>query len=108
MTIEEIKKYLKKHKINYDELSLKSNIPLNTLKNIFSGRTPNPRIDTMQAIEDAIEKIKISNGDYPIDIEEFERITKNNELARKISELPPDLQEALFIFIDKTIETTKK
>lgn len=108
MTINEIKIYMKKNKISQIQLAELSEIPLNTLRNIFSGRTPTPRIDTMQAIENTIDKIKMSNGEYPIDIEEFDRMTRNNELAQKISEMPPDLQEALFTFIDKTIEATKK
>ena len=54
MTILEIKKYMKDNKITYQELADKSGIPLNTLKNIFSGSNKNPRIDTMQAIERAL------------------------------------------------------
>ncbi len=49
-----IKQQLKQQKITYEELSQKSGIPLNTLKNIFRGRTANPRLDTMQAIEKAL------------------------------------------------------
>lgn len=45
---------MKEHKITYDDLSEKAKIPIGTLKSIFSGRTPNPRIDTMQAIEKAL------------------------------------------------------
>ena len=54
MQVSEIKNYLKKQKITYEELSIKSEIPIGTLKSIFSGRTPNPRIDTLQAIEKAL------------------------------------------------------
>ena len=54
MEIQTLKTYLKSNKITYEQLSEKSGIPLNTLKNIFSGRTSNPRIDTMQAIEAAL------------------------------------------------------
>ncbi len=54
MEIKEIKKELKKRKISYENLSSLSGVPLNTLKNIFSERTPHPRIDTMQAIERAL------------------------------------------------------
>lgn len=54
MTIEEIKKTMKSRKITYEKLSQTSHIPLNTLKNIFCGKTQNPRIDTMQAIEKAL------------------------------------------------------
>ena len=54
MRPEEIKHYMKSNKITYEELSKKADIPIGTLKSIFSGRTPNPRIDTMQAIEKAL------------------------------------------------------
>lgn len=54
MQLSEIKQYLRNNKITYEELSLKSDIPIGTLKSIFSGRTPNPRIDTVQAIERAL------------------------------------------------------
>lgn len=54
MQVAEIKCYLKKNKITYEELSSRSGIPVGTLKNIFSKCTINPRIDTMQAIEEAL------------------------------------------------------
>ena len=40
--------------LTLDEISARSGVPLNTLKNIFSGRTTNPRIDTIRAIEKAL------------------------------------------------------
>lgn len=54
MDIEQMRKELKRRHISYEEFSSISKVPLNTLKNIFSGRTKNPRIDTMQAIEKAL------------------------------------------------------
>lgn len=53
-TIEQIKHLLKESKITYGELSERSGIPEGTLKNIFSYRNRNPRIDTMRAIEEAL------------------------------------------------------
>lgn len=50
LSIQEIKAYMKNENITYQQLSDDSNIPLNTLKNLFRGKTKNPRIDTMQAI----------------------------------------------------------
>ena len=50
MDIQEVKKFLKDNNITYQELSEKSGIALNTLKNIFSGRTEHPRIDTWNTI----------------------------------------------------------
>lgn len=36
------------------QIAEKSNIPKRTVDDIFSGKTPNPRIDTLQAIEKAL------------------------------------------------------
>ncbi len=55
MDITEIKKIMKSKKISQIELAEKSGIPLQTLRGIFSGKTLNPRIDTVQAIEQALE-----------------------------------------------------
>lgn len=56
MTVSEIKAYLKENKIKYQTLSEKSGIPLGTLRNIFSNsQNINPRIDTIQKIERALE-----------------------------------------------------
>lgn len=54
MEINKIKKYMKEKKITQVELSEKSGIPLGTLRNIFSGRVPAPRIDTINAITKAL------------------------------------------------------
>lgn len=54
MEIQAIKSHLKAVGMTYETLSERSGIPLNTLKNIFRGKTKNPRIDTMQAIEAAL------------------------------------------------------
>lgn len=40
--------------LTFDQLSKMSGVPLQTLHNIFRGHTQNPRIDTMQAIEEAL------------------------------------------------------
>ncbi len=53
--IEAIKKYLKEHKISYLTLSEKSGIPIGSLRNIFSGISKNPRLDTIQAILRALD-----------------------------------------------------
>ncbi len=54
MNILEIKNFMKKKHISQIELAEKSGVPLQTLRGIFSGKTLNPRIDTMQAIEEAL------------------------------------------------------
>lgn len=54
MDINNVKQVMKEKKITQLELSNLSGIPLQTLKCIFTGRTPNPRIDTVEAIEKAL------------------------------------------------------
>lgn len=68
MDINRIKTYMKENKITYEKLSELSKIPLNTLKNIFRGKTSNPRIDTVEAIERAlnIEKGFLPENAFPI------------------------------------------
>lgn len=52
--IEEIKSAMKQKGITYNALSQLSGIPLSTIKKILSGHTKNPRIDTLQALLDAV------------------------------------------------------
>ena len=54
MEILEIKKIMREKGITQIELAEKSQVPLQTLRKIFSGNTPHPRIDTMRAIEAAL------------------------------------------------------
>ena len=55
MEVQAIKKYMKDNHITYDELAAKSGLSISTIKKIFSGISQYPRIDTMQAIETALE-----------------------------------------------------
>lgn len=57
LTKEEIKKLLKQKGMTYSDLSQKTNIPLGTLKNLFStkSRDIQPRLDTLNAIMEALE-----------------------------------------------------
>lgn len=68
MDIQQIKNVIKSKGITYENLSLMSGIPLNTLKNIFRGKTQNPRIDTMQAIEKALGLNE--SVDFDVSVEE--------------------------------------
>lgn len=52
--VERIKTYMKNNKITYEDLAAKANMSIGTIKSIFSGRTPNPRIDTLRIIKDAL------------------------------------------------------
>ena len=54
MDIEELKKIKKEKKLTLADISNLSGIPKRTVDDIFSGKTQNPRIDTMEAIEKAL------------------------------------------------------
>lgn len=52
--IDEIKSAMKEQGISYSALSTLSGIPLSTIKKVLSGQTKNPRLDTLQALLDAV------------------------------------------------------
>ena len=54
MEIQAIKKYMKQHKITYDELARRTGLSKSCITKIFAGYAKYPRIDTMQAIERAL------------------------------------------------------
>ena len=56
MTISEIKNYMKRNKITYEQLALLCNgeVAISTIKDIMRGKTDDPRIKTIQAIERAL------------------------------------------------------
>ena len=54
MDISNMKARKKELKMTLDEISARSGIPKRTVEDIFRGATKNPRIDTMQAIEQAL------------------------------------------------------
>ena len=64
MTIQEIKKYIKLHKIKYKTISDNSGIPLGTLRNIFSNAKIDPRASTVEKIEQALEIDKSASFAY--------------------------------------------
>lgn len=89
---------MKANNITYQELSDRSQIPLNTLKNLFCGKTQNPRIDTMQAIERAlgIEEEKTPPGK---DLSEGEKM-----LLDLFNRVPEEKQELLLQLIRTALE----
>ena len=83
MDIEYVKKVMKEKKITQIDLSNLSGIPIQTLRKIFAGYTPNPRIDTVQAIEkalgldnEALTDISAEERDF---IEVFRQLTEDEK-----------------------------
>ncbi len=88
-----IKSELDKRQMTYKELSALSGVPLDTLNNFFRGKTKNPRIDTVQAIERALGlSSSFTDEDYangvtssakiPVSSEEYEWLELRNEVIR--------------------------
>lgn len=100
ITIEEIKSYLKSNKITYQKLSEISGIPVGSLRNIFSGRVPNPRIDTMNAIITALGiEEKDARTPAPKSLE---------YLISDLRNLSPEKQEKLRPVIENLINALEK
>ena len=97
MDILEIKNYMRLHKITQIELAQKSQIPLQTIRKILSGITPNPRIDTVQAIEKALG---LQNEKAPLQLSNGEQ--KLIELFRLV---PQDQQDLVLSMINGAIES---
>ena len=96
MTIKEIKEFMKINKITQVELSEKSGLPLQTIRNIFSNPTRNPRMDTMQAIEKALGFTSPTAAQY----------TENeNDLVRLYRALPNEqLKARVFAYVIGLLE----
>ena len=102
MTVQEVKAYLKTNKITYQELSDRSSIALNTLKSIFSGRTPTPRIDTWQMILSALGLEEQKTPPVPELTEDEKRI------AMLIAQMTEKEVEELETFVDYIISKRAK
>lgn len=91
MDIDKVKKRLKELNITYEEFSQMCNVPVDTLKNILSGRTKKPRGLTEKAIIDTLNKEsananKIVNNYLSI---------KEEEIVKMYRKLPPRSQEII-------------
>lgn len=96
MTVEEIRNYMKENNITQIELSKLSNIPLGTIRKIFSGARKNPRIDTMQAIEKALGFTSPAVTQYT---------EKENDLVRLYRALPNEqLKARVFAYVIGLLE----
>lgn len=99
--IQFIKDYLKKNGITYEQLSADSSTPVNTLKNIFSGRTEHPRIDTVQAIERALGITTDETQKSPQDeLSEGEKM-----LLDLFNRVPEDKQELVLQMIQVALKS---
>ena len=54
MDLEKWKAAKKAKKLTIAEIAQRANLPIGSVQNIFAGYVPNPRIDTVEAIEKAL------------------------------------------------------
>lgn len=99
--IQDYKKHLKQIGMTYEQLSEKSGIPLNTLKNIFRGKTEHPRIDTVQSIERALGLTTDETQKSPQDeLSEGEKM-----LLDLFNRVPGDQQELVLQMIQVALKS---
>lgn len=101
MQIEEIKKYMKEHKITYEALAEKSGLSISTIKKIFSGQAKYPRIDTVQAIEHAL------GLDEPV-VSWYMLTEEENALITEYRKLVPAMREFVLDTVKKLNQTQNK
>lgn len=92
MNLNLLKEKKKEKGLTFETLSHLSNVPIQTLHNIFRGHTTNPRIDTLQAIERALgindgitpEERAAGLGEHPTTLSdrEWEWMELGSELLR--------------------------
>ena len=99
MDIEYLKQAKKAKKMKLQEISDLSGIPKRTVDGIFSGKTANPRTDTLQAIERALG---INNEKTAPEYTEAEM-----QLFELIKQLTDEETEELSNFVDFILSKRK-
>lgn len=96
MTIEQIKKEMEKQNISQYKLAKISGIPRSTISHILCGINPNPRLDTLQAIENALGFTSPTAAQYT---------EKENDLVRLYRALPNEqLKARVFAYVIGLLE----
>ena len=92
------KKVKKEQNLTIEEISKRANLPKGSVQNIFCGYVPNPRTDTVQAIEKALG----------IEREMQELISEEEkELIELIKQLDEEQVKELSSYIDYLISKRK-
>lgn len=74
------KKAKKEKKLTIAQIAEKANLPKGTVQNIFCGYIPNPRVDTVEAIEKALGLDEKPYDWYMLTPQENELITEYRQL----------------------------
>lgn len=89
-----LKKRKKELGLSYDDLAAMSGIPKTTITNIFTGRTDNPRVDTMQAIENAL------GLNHPTEEKAAALTDKEQRLLAGFNKLIPPMQDYVIEMVE--------
>lgn len=101
MDLEKWKAAKKEQKLTIAEIAKKANLPKGTVQNIFCGYIPNPRIDTVKAIEHAL------GLDEPV-VSWYMLTEEENTLITEYRKLVPKMQEFILDSVKKLNETQNK
>ena len=95
--IEKWKKQKKALGLTFDQLAAKADVSISTLKAIFGGVTTDPRIETVNAIENAL---KLPEEDTPVQetapVAETDEAT---ELINRVNSLSSPMKSALLTLL---------
>ena len=99
MNLETLREAKKKAGLTIAEIAQRANLPKGTVQNIFCGYVPNPRSDTLEAIERALG---LSEEGYR-DTLPFEVTPMEEELVRTFRTLS-EKDKQLFLILMKKIK----
>ena len=100
----EIKKIMKQKGITQVMIAEQTGVPLRTINEIFRGRTPNPRIDTVQAIYSVVG-IKV---EQPTLAQQIVDTTLANLNIDDFNNLTPTEQQQVVAVFNSVVSTFKK
>lgn len=106
MDITTLNEERKKRKITVAELAARANLPKGTVEKILFGIVKNPRLDTVQALEKALEKDEdtVEINKISVNALQKELLTLFNEIGEKFGK-----EKQLFVIeMEKTILQMKK
>ena len=79
LTIDDLKRKTKENGLTYDELSARSGVPIGTIKQIFCGRTPSPKYDTVCAIMRALGLDNEEEKTVPEYVQVYEALSTHSQ-----------------------------
>jgi transcriptional regulator with XRE-family HTH domain len=80
LTIEDLKRKTKEKGFTYEELYERSGVPVGTIKQIFCGRTPSPKYDTVCAIMRALDLDNETQAPIPDYVRVYEALSERGKV----------------------------